>query len=301
MKTSEDPIAKRFKRETAEHQLTILREDGLYRHLRMANPQYGGVYSFDVLTWPNGLLIRGDGPNFVFSSHPTADLFEMFRGSSRHGINPGYWREKVRAGQVKAWSEERFRAWLTAKVATDGPSNPGLADAVNEQILENGYHSLEYEDGARTAVAWFDHDDYDLEFPAKWERDFDDWSWEYLWACHAIVRGIAEYDRVRAEQPVTGQAASWDDPAALDASAYRYLADGIGATMADPNEWDGDDAEEAILLRYVKHLADGRARVLAACDAAERQSTRWENPLPVPEWVATVRTAAALAGSEGAR
>ncbi|MFC5802742.1 hypothetical protein [Streptomyces formicae] len=28
------------------------------------------------------------------------------------------------------------------------------------------------------------------------------------------------------------------------------------------------------------------------CDAAEKQATRWEQPLPVPEWVATVREAA---------
>lgn len=40
-----------------------------------------------------------------------------------------------------------------------------------------------------------------------------------------------------------------------DAQAYRYLADGISATMTDQNVWDGDDAEETILLRYVQHLA----------------------------------------------
>lgn len=31
--------------------------------------------------------------------------------------------------------------------------------------------------------------------------------------------------------------------------------------------------------------------VLAVCDQAEKQATRWENPLPVPEWVETVRKA----------
>jgi hypothetical protein len=34
------------------------------------------------------------------------------------------------------------------------------------------------------------------------------------------------------------------------------------------------------------------AAVLAVCDAAEHQATRWEDPLPVPEWVTQVRNAA---------
>ncbi|TQF04791.1 hypothetical protein E6W39_24395 [Kitasatospora acidiphila] len=199
-----DPIADaaaRFARDTAKHQLTVLHEDGLYRHLRFANPQYGGLYRYDLITWPNGMTIRGDGPTFVFSTHPLADLFSMFRGTSRDGINPGYWQEKVNAGQVKAWSEAKFREWLTVTAKASEERHPGLVAAVTEQILDSDEHSLEYEDGARTAVAWFDHDDYDLGFPAKWETDFDDWSWEYLWACHAIVWGIAAYDRASAQQP----------------------------------------------------------------------------------------------------
>ena len=32
--------------------------------------------------------------------------------------------------------------------------------------------------------------------------------------------------------------------------------------------------------------------VYEVCDQAEKQATRWENPLPVPEWVAVVREAA---------
>jgi hypothetical protein len=43
-----------------------------------------------------------------------------------------------------------------------------------------------------------------------------------------------------------------------DAEAYRYLREQISATMADPNRWDGDDAEEYILAQYVRWLADGQ-------------------------------------------
>lgn len=49
-----------------------------------------------------------------------------------------------------------------------------------------------------------------------------------------------------------------------DAEAYRWLRDEIGKTMADPLRWDGDDAEEAILARYVQWLAAEQERLSAA-------------------------------------
>lgn len=58
----------------------------------------------------------------------------------------------------------------------------------------------------------------------------------------------------------------------LNANAYRWLADAISNTMTDPDRWDGDEAEEAILARYVEWLAAGRAEhraeVLAEAKAA---------------------------------
>jgi hypothetical protein len=62
-----------------------------------------------------------------------------------------------------------------------------------------------------------------------------------------------------------------------DAEAYRWLRDEIGKTMADPLRWDGDDAEEAILARYVQWLAAERATVrtevlLAAAEQLDDQS-----------------------------
>lgn len=194
-------ITERFARETAGHQLTVLHDDGLYRHLKFANPQYGGLYRYDLITWPNGLTIRGDGPNFVFAIHPLADLFDMFRASSHHGINPGYWQEKVVAGPVKAWSEELFRAWLAAQAASAEPEHPGIVDAVNAEILHGDEFSIEQEDDARYALTYFTHGAHQINYPAKWQEDFDDWSWEYLWACHAIVSGIGRYDAQRAAAP----------------------------------------------------------------------------------------------------
>lgn len=190
--------AARFKRETASHEMRILQDNSLYRHLMFWNPQNrGDLYRFDLITWPNNLAIRGDGPNFMFSVYPTADLFDLFKGSSHNGINPGYWQEKVVAGQVMSWSEEKFRTWLVGEAAAHEARYPGLLDAVGKQILHSDEHSTEYRGTAEYAVASFSHGDYRLRFPDPWEESFEDFSWEFLWACHAVVWGIARYDAAR--------------------------------------------------------------------------------------------------------
>ncbi|MCX4543831.1 hypothetical protein [Streptomyces sp. NBC_01565] len=48
-------IAARFARETAGHEMTVLHEDGLYRHLRFATPK--GYYAFDLVAWKHKLVI----------------------------------------------------------------------------------------------------------------------------------------------------------------------------------------------------------------------------------------------------
>lgn len=192
-------IAARFARETAGHEMNVLHEDGLYRHVRFENPQYGDIYRFDLITWPHGLLIRGDGPNFAFSLYPTEDLFDLFRKTARVGqINADYWEEKVVAGKIKDWSEDKFRTWVVLEAAKDEARNPGLTNAVLRQILHSDEHSLEYRGTAEYALASFAHRDCRLRFPDRWEESFEDYSWEFLWACHAIRWGIAQYDATKA-------------------------------------------------------------------------------------------------------
>ncbi|MEW2578412.1 hypothetical protein [Streptomyces syringium] len=199
---STDDIAERFQRNTAEHQMTVLHDDGLYRHVRFDNLQYNGIYGFDLITWPNNLAIRGDGVNFMFTIYPTVDLFDLFRQTSHGGgINPGYWQEKVVAGEVKSWSEEKFRTWLIEEAAGAEARYPGLVQAVGDQILHSDEHSTEYEATARHAVASFCHGDFRFYFPDEWELSFDDYDSWFLWACHAIVWGIAQYDAAK-QKPV---------------------------------------------------------------------------------------------------
>ena len=84
----------RFLLDTAFHRLEIIRDDGLYRHLRMKQPGTS-CYYFDIITWPGYLTVTGDMGTWTFSR--IADMFDFF-GPWQDGINTGYWSEKLEAG-----------------------------------------------------------------------------------------------------------------------------------------------------------------------------------------------------------
>ncbi|CAM6782018.1 DUF1266 domain-containing protein [Leclercia adecarboxylata] len=84
----------RFLLDTAEHRLTVIRDDGLYRHLRLQRPGTS-CYYYDVITWPGYLTVVGDMGTWTFSR--IADMFEFFGGWTGE-INTHYWSEKLEAG-----------------------------------------------------------------------------------------------------------------------------------------------------------------------------------------------------------
>lgn len=202
-----DEIFTRFLRETADHVMTIAHDDGLYRHLKFRHTGkcYSGYYWFDLITVPGALIFQGDGDSYVFSRMP--DMFEFFR-SPVGQINPHYWGEKLtsrRRDEAKSYDEDLFRQQVSEAVAEAMESGdlPGLADAVRRDVFEDG--EIHYEQGARQALEDFkfyldesDRYDYnkrpDFVFVDTYEWDLKTWDWWFLWACHAIVWGIAKYD-----------------------------------------------------------------------------------------------------------
>jgi hypothetical protein len=87
---SERPSEQSFLKDIANHQLEILLDNGVYRHLRFkANANSWNMW-FDVVTWPGFLAYSGDMGCFVFTR--IADMFEFFRSNKADGlpINQGY-------------------------------------------------------------------------------------------------------------------------------------------------------------------------------------------------------------------
>lgn len=84
------------------HTMTVLRDDGPYRHLRFATPGTR-MYAYDLITWPGSLCFQGDYGTWVFSRQE--DMFAFF-AQDTGDINPGYWAEKVTAGNTRELDEE---------------------------------------------------------------------------------------------------------------------------------------------------------------------------------------------------
>jgi hypothetical protein len=196
-------MAERFARETADHELTVVHDDGLYRHLRARSTKDGmrSFYWFDVVTWPGSLVIRGDCGGYMFTR--TDDMFGFFRADGG-SINPGYWAEKTPDFGVSAkkYSEEVFRAQLAEALADYERESPAQAEDVDKARAIIAEHEeladMGYEDNARDLLNELDR--HTVVVTDGWEWDLKDWDWQFLWCCHAIVWAIARYDEIRAER-----------------------------------------------------------------------------------------------------
>ena len=186
----------RFLPDVAGHELTVLHDDGLYRHLRFQKPGTG-FYWFDLITWPDNLAFKGDMGGFMFAR--ITDMFEFFRGSQ---INPDYWAQKLSGGRESAqhYSESLFEQQVKEHVAQailDRETPKGIGRAIRD-MFEQG--DITWEGGARDELEHFEHEGW--RFGETWEWDFRDYTWQYLWACHAIQWGIAQYDAARTPEAV---------------------------------------------------------------------------------------------------
>lgn len=219
---STQDVAARFTRETAQHEMTVLHDDGLFRHLRFKAPG-SSMYWFELTTVPGSLIFRGDGQSFVFAR--LTDMFEFFRGPVGR-INPMYWAEKLTSGReegVRGYDRDLFERQVmeaTGDAIRSGDAPTGLTSAVTREVLdpESGMtdedaHRVLHEfsfykndkdrygrhEQVNDHLEWVPAKRPDFQFSDTWEWDFRDYDWWFLWSLHAIVWGIAQYDAHHAQ------------------------------------------------------------------------------------------------------
>ncbi|MEU9310924.1 hypothetical protein [Streptomyces sp. NPDC048256] len=212
--------AARFARDTAQHQMTVLHDDGLYRHLKFMNPGHGSIGSFELITWPYNLVVKA-GWVFAFDIDATPDMFELFRRTALKGqINPGYWQEKVRAGRdevvdynpelLKANVEDYVKGWVE-----------DAADDDFEQKLRAAVHGHFFSDTA----------DYNVEFEAEALRALSDFDFDthYKATCICGMEKRCEYDhdarlwRISHLRTFDCKHPKGDDPVAIKSvEGYRF-------------------------------------------------------------------------------
>ncbi len=228
-KSAAEQAGEDFQRDVAGHEMAVLRDDGLWRHLRFARPDRG-AYWFEIVTWPGGLAVCGDnGGGYVFRR--CDDMFSFFRANGHDaGINPGYWSEKLAGGRehVREYStdvlaeivgehvavyEGRYPQLLAAYAKelqrwTDAPREqrwpaglvrepfePITPAAVRERIADaDGDGWLEDENSARSVLIELERAGV---VRGTFEWNLTEWSGVFLWFCRAIAWGIARYDEAR--------------------------------------------------------------------------------------------------------
>jgi hypothetical protein len=195
---------KPFDEAISDHQMEVVKDDGVHRHLKFRRPE-SITYWFEIVTWPGVLCINGDMGTYVFSR--VHDMFEFFRNEH---INPSYWSEKLRAFNkntgVKEFDQEQFEERV--KEHFEAYWDGGESDAKDECWEEIESSVLKYFDSeweAYNAVHEFEfryNSRYQTGTAVFTFKDFFDgggtesYTPHFLWCLNAIVWGIKQYDKV---------------------------------------------------------------------------------------------------------
>lgn len=213
----------RFLNDVANHEMSVIREDGVYRHIRFKRPD-SGCYRFDLITWPGYLCYTGDMGTYVFSR--TNDMFEFFRtdrecmtlSENRSlAINPSYWSEKVQSDSrfgkgTECFSEELFREAIERDFnahfdqrAPDDDASDEVKSAFNElkddawEAVEDEILSVDSLEGQGVSAA-YDFKRGELVFEDFFEHRLTDYTFHFIWCCYALAWGIRTYDQAKTSQ-----------------------------------------------------------------------------------------------------
>jgi hypothetical protein len=203
----------RFENDVAEHTVSVLRDDGLYRHLRCCRGD-SYTYGFDVVTWPGYLCYSGDMGCFVFTRLP--DMFGFFRGRRTAMVDRGYLAEKAVASDkhdgIREFSEEMFRAAIRTDfdAFTEDWSDADRKTSLWAEIEAEVVSAIsDGRDAAVRAAIEFVTRGADGDgrprhvFTHFWEHRLEDYTTRFWWCCYAVPWAIEHYDALResARQP----------------------------------------------------------------------------------------------------
>ncbi len=193
-KAVDRPSEREFLRNVKAHQMTVLRDEGVDRHLRFKSPHTSNQY-FDLITWRGSLCFTGDMGTFVFSRIP--DMFEFFRDEHAKGrlrINTGYWAEKLdaadrRTGGYEKFSPDKFRKEVK-RYAREAGASRAIQRAIAEKVLTRADDGEQF---AYEAACGFQEDGFSLQ--DFYEIDCREYTYHFVWCCYAIVWAIKQYDK----------------------------------------------------------------------------------------------------------
>ncbi len=202
----------RFESDVAKHAMTVIRDDGVNRHIKFRQPD-SSSYWFEILTWHGTLCIKGDCGTYVFSR--LSDMFEFFRTDDRGDptklyTNEGYWCEKLQAvscdgygnGAAKRFDAETFEKRVKERI-DDYCEGRGISAELKAELLQEVQNDvLDYACDGDTSV-WsrlndFEDKDFPRLFEDCWEWNCDEYTFRFIWNLYAIAWAIRQYDAAMA-------------------------------------------------------------------------------------------------------
>lgn len=201
----DEKVLTRFIRDVALHRLEVLREDGVYRHLRFKRPGTNAYY-FDIVTWPGYLTVTGDMGTWTFSREHDM-VRQFFPSDIAGGINPGYWSEKIEAGTCGGYDKicmefdekafaKRLDEWLAGwrEECGDDCDEDEIESALDTvaDLKRSGFNDSRDALNAVNNAEWPDGvSSWDI---AEGMYGINTFSHHFRWICYAVVWGIGRYE-----------------------------------------------------------------------------------------------------------
>lgn len=191
-----DRVAKTTKNRLKDHKLTVLKEDGLYRHYRCNQP---GSYinGFDIITWPGSLTYTGGMGTYVFQRIP-----DMISFVERSCMSFGYMEEKCVAADridgIKQFYpeliEEEFQQ-LKLNHDKEDYNYIRLKDKI-EAVREEFSNYENPDDALRVGIENELWDSADAP-------DFKDYNFHFLFCLHALQWFCNELNKFKTSETIS--------------------------------------------------------------------------------------------------
>ena len=208
-----DEVLDEFFIDINRHQLNIIQDDGVHRHIVLNRPG-SSIYLFGLVTWPGHLTVYGDVGTMTFRR--VHDMFDFFRTEHPNGTlatSPDYWAGKSEGlsgsarDQCFEWDAEGFelnvnQAFADWKERQEfDPEELEDPDSEAAQLVEERTSDINQilaeshnEDEAMIMVRDMDGG-YEIFGDEWWEVRAKRMRPSYLWLCNAIQWGIQQYDK----------------------------------------------------------------------------------------------------------
>ena len=205
-----------FLKNIENFEMTILKDDGIYRHLRFKRKESSSYY-FDIVTYPNHLVISGDMGAFVASR--LTDMFQFYRtdreyslkDGRRLAINPSYWAEKIVSGrdEIREFSVDTLKRVAIECIESRLYDDDDWTEEQIQHLKNDVLKSIDYTDS--DSVRMYDMmseyeyykdgvcDSPNFEFTDWWDyhSSCEAYTFHYIWKCYAIAYAVQEYDKFK--------------------------------------------------------------------------------------------------------